>query len=37
MGWAAAELVNALKRQVLVLETDLRARVGGPLDSLWDW
>jgi N-6 DNA Methylase len=29
MGWAAAELVTALKRQVLVLETDLRARVDG--------
>lgn len=29
MSWAAAELVTALKRQVLVLETDLRARVDG--------
>ncbi|MCV7053725.1 BREX-2 system adenine-specific DNA-methyltransferase PglX [Mycolicibacterium gilvum] len=29
MGWAAAELVTALRRQVLVLETDLRARVDG--------
>lgn len=29
MGWAAAELVAALKRQVLVLESDLRARVDG--------
>ncbi|MBV5246748.1 BREX-2 system adenine-specific DNA-methyltransferase PglX [Mycolicibacterium sp. PAM1] len=29
MGWAATELVTALKRQVLALETDLRARVDG--------
>lgn len=29
MGWAAAELVTALKRQVLALEADLRARVDG--------
>ncbi|WND57806.1 hypothetical protein QQA43_05150 [Mycolicibacterium vanbaalenii] len=29
MVWAAAELVSALKRQVLTLETDLRARVDG--------
>lgn len=29
MAWAAAELVTALKRQVLALETDLRARVDG--------
>lgn len=27
MGWAAADLVTALKRQVLALEIDLRARV----------
>ena len=29
MSWAAAELVTALKRQVLALEIDLRARVDG--------
>lgn len=29
MAWAAAELVSALKRQVLALESDLRARVDG--------
>lgn len=29
MGWAAAELVTALKRQVLALESNLRARVDG--------
>lgn len=29
MTWAAADLVTALKRQVLALETDLRARVDG--------
>jgi len=29
MAWAAADLVNALKKQVLALETDLRARVDG--------
>lgn len=29
MAWAAADLVNALKKQVLALEADLRARVDG--------
>jgi len=29
MAWAAAELVNALQKQVLALEADLRARVDG--------
>ncbi|MCV7056051.1 BREX-2 system adenine-specific DNA-methyltransferase PglX [Mycolicibacterium gilvum] len=29
MGWAAAELATVLKRQVLALESDLRARVDG--------
>ncbi|MGB3520642.1 MAG: BREX-2 system adenine-specific DNA-methyltransferase PglX [Mycobacterium sp.] len=29
MGWAASDLVAALRRQVLDLETDLRARVDG--------
>lgn len=29
MAWAAAELVTALKRQVLAVENDLRARVDG--------
>ncbi len=29
MAWVAADLVSALKRQVLALETDLRARVDG--------
>ena len=29
MGWAASELVAALRRQVTELETDLRQRVDG--------